>query len=73
MSNNTLASLDVHFRIKVLIIPHKLGAVNGTSKNVGLGSLGSVYDKSRSFVFSWFVFTSLSLETFYQRVSGTDF
>ena len=24
MSNNTFASLDVHFRIKVLIIPHKL-------------------------------------------------
>ena len=36
-------------------------------------NLGSVYDKSRSLVFSWFVFTYLSLETFYQRVSGLDF
>ena len=35
--------------------------------------LGSVYDKTRSLVFSWFVFTFLSLETFYQRVSGSDF
>ena len=39
----------------------------------GLRHLGSVYDKTRSLVFSWFVFTFLSLETFYQRVSGSDF
>ena len=39
----------------------------------GSRNLGSVYDKSRSLVFSWFVFTFLSLETFYQRVSGSDF
>ena len=40
-------------------------------------NLGSVYDKSRSLVFSWFVFTFLSLETFYQsesraRISNSD-
>ena len=39
----------------------------------GSRNLGSVYDKSRSLVFWWFVFTFLSLETFYQRVSGSDF
>ena len=36
-------------------------------------NVGSVYDKSRSLFFSWFVFTFLSLETFSQRVSGSDF
>ena len=47
----------------------------GGSRKILSGSrnLGSVYDKSRSLVFSWFVFTFLSLETFYQRVSGSDF
>ena len=56
-----------------------LGVANGTlekrgSRKILSGSrnLGSVYDKSRSLVFSWFVFTFLSLETFYQRVSGSD-
>ena len=40
------------------------GVANGTSKNVGLGkilagsrNLGSVFDKSRSLVFAWFLFT----------------
>ena len=39
----------------------------------GSRNLGSVFDKSRSLVFAWFLFTFLSLETFYQRVSGSDF
>ena len=39
----------------------------------GSRNLVSVYDKSRSLVFSWFVFTFLRLETFYQRVSGSNF
>ena len=39
----------------------------------GSRNLGSVFDKSRSLVFSWFVFTFLSLETFYHGVSGSDF
>ena len=45
------------------------------SRNILAGSrnLGSVFDKSRSLVFSWFVFTFLSLENFHQRVSGSDF
>ena len=38
----------------------------------GSRNLGSVFDKSRNLVFAWFVFTFLSLETFYQRVSGSD-
>ena len=40
---------------------------------VGSRNLGSVFDKSRSLVFSWFVFTFLSVENFHQRVSGSDF
>ena len=39
----------------------------------GSRNLGSVCDKSRSLVFSWFVFIFLSLENFHQRVSGSDF
>ena len=39
----------------------------------GSRNLGSVFDKSRSFVFSWVVFTFFSLENFHQRVSGSDF
>ena len=39
----------------------------------GSRNLGSVFDKSRSLIFVWFVFTFVSLETFYQRVSGSDF
>ena len=53
---------------------------NFTSKNVGLGKffsgprhLGSVYDKTRSLVFSWFVFTFLSLETFLPKSLGLGF
>ena len=36
-------------------------------ENFGRSSqnLGSVFDKSRSLVFSWFVFTFFSLETFH--------
>ena len=39
----------------------------------GSQNLGSIFDKSRSLVFAWFVFPFLSLETFYQIVSGSDF
>ena len=39
----------------------------------GSRNLGNVFDKSRSLIFSWFVSTFLSLETFHQRVSGSDF
>ena len=39
----------------------------------GSRNLGNVFDKSRSLVFSWFVLLFLSLETFHQRVSGSDF
>ena len=35
--------------------------------------LGSVYDKTRSLVFSWFVFTFLSLETFLPESLGFGF
>ena len=41
--------------------------------SAGSQNLGSVFDKSRSLVFAWFVFTFLSLETFYQKVLGSDF
>ena len=53
---------------------------NGTLKNVGLGKFWQDLEMSEMFLislgesfFSWFVFTFLSLETFYQRVSGSDF
>ena len=56
------------------------GVTNGTSKNVGLGKFWQDLEISETFLislqvsfFSWFVFTFLSLETFYQRVSGSDF
>ena len=52
MSNNTLASLDVHFKIKVLIIPHKLGVANGISKNVGLGKFCQDLKISEAFMIS---------------------
>ena len=39
----------------------------------GSRNLGSIFDKSRSLVFSWFIFTFLSLKNFHQRVSGLDF
>ena len=52
------------------MVPRKRGSrkILAVSRN-----LGSIFDKSRSLVFAWFVFTFLSLETFYQRVSGSDF
>ena len=39
----------------------------------GSRNLGSVFDKSQSLVFSWFIFTFLSLKNFHQRVLGLDF
>ena len=54
--------------------------MNGTLKNLGLGkfwqhleNIESVFDKSLSLVFAWFVLLFLSLETFYQRISGSDY
>ena len=35
--------------------------------------LKSVFDQSRSLILAWFVLRFLSLETFYQRVSRSDF
>ena len=40
----------------------------------GSRNLGRVFDKSRSLVFAWFVFTFFeSRNQFHQRVSGSDF
>ena len=39
----------------------------------GSGNLGSIFDESRSLVFHGLLFLFLSLETFHQRVSGSDF
>ena len=39
----------------------------------GSRNLGSVFDKSRSIVSAWFVFTFYESRNFYQRVSGSDF
>ena len=53
---------------------------NGTLKNVGLGkilagsrNLGSVFDKSRSLVFSWFVFTFFESRNFSPNSLGLGF
>ena len=57
-----------------------LGVANGTSKNVGLGKFWQDLEISEAFTTSleisflhglFLIF--LSLETFYQRVSGSDF
>ena len=39
----------------------------------GSRNLGSVFEKSRSLVFAWFIFTFFESRKFYQRVSGSDF
>ena len=50
---------------------------NGTSKNVGLGKfwhdLGSVFDKTRSLVFSWFAFTFFEFRNFSPKSLGLRF
>ena len=50
---------------------------NGTSKNVGLGKfwqdLGSVFDKSRSLVFVWFVFTFFESRNLLPKSLGLGF
>ena len=68
-----------------LASPHKwmyyiLGVANGTSKNVGLGKFRQDLEISEAFLLSLEVsflyglfLLFLSLETFYQRVSGSDF
>ena len=58
----------------------KIGVANGTSKNVGLGKIWQDLEISEAFLVSLEVsflhglfLPFLSLETFYQRVSGSDF
>ena len=58
----------------------KTGVANGTSKNVGLGKFWQDLEISEAFLISLEVsflhslyLLFLSLETFYQRVSGSDF
>ena len=57
-----------------------VGVANGTSKNVGLGKFWRDLEISEAFLISLEVsflhglyLLLLSLETFYQRVSGSDF
>ena len=57
-----------------------LGVANGTTKNVGLGKFlagsrnrGSVFDKSRSIVFAWFVFTFFESRNFLPKSLGLGF
>ena len=64
--------LDHYLRLK--------GVANGTSKNVGLGKFWQDLEISEAFLISLEVsflhglyLLFLSLETFYQRVSGSDF
>ena len=57
-----------------------LGVANGTTKNVGLGKFWQDLEIAEAFLISLEVsflhglfLLFLSLETFYQRVSGSDF
>ena len=58
-----------------------VGVANGTSKNVGLRKFCQDLEISKAFLISLevpfflysLIFTFLSLETFYQGVSGSDF
>ena len=58
----------------------KVGVANGTSSNVGLGKFWQDLEISEAFLTSLEIsflhglfLLFLSLETFYQRVSGSDF
>ena len=58
----------------------RVGVANGTLKNVGLGKFWQDFEISEAFLISIEVsflhglfLLFLSLETFYQRVSGSDF
>ena len=57
-----------------------IGVANGTSKNLGLGKFWQDLEISEAFLislevsfFHGLLLLFLSLETFYQRVSGSDF
>ena len=69
-------SLRICFVSEVAII----GVANGTSKNVGIGKFEQDLEISEAFFINLEVsflhglsLLFLSLETFYQRVSGSDF
>ena len=58
----------------------QVGVANGTSKNVGLGKFWQDLEISEAFLislevscFHGLLLHFLSLETFHQRVSGSDF
>ena len=72
------SSTDVSHRPYCYDIP--IGVANGTSENVGLGKFWQDLEISEAFLISLEVsflhglyLLFLSLETFYQRVSGSDF
>ena len=59
---------------------HSLGVANNTSKNVGLGKFWHDLEISEAFLislevsfFDGLLLLFLSLQTFHQRVSGSDF
>ena len=59
---------------------YSIGVANGTSKNVGLGKFWRDLEISEAFLISLKVsflyglyLLLLSLKTFYQRISGSDF
>ena len=64
----------------IVRLEKKLGVANGTSKNVGLGKFWQDLEISEAFLTSLEIsflhrlfLLFLSLETFHQRVSGSDF
>ena len=63
-----------------LILWPMVGVANGTSKKrgsrkilTGSRNLGSVFDKSRSLVFAWFVFTFFESRNFLPKSLGLGF
>ena len=79
---------STNFSFKVILVTKKFpsllhafrGVANGTSKNVGLGKFWQDLEISEAFLISLEVsflhglfLLFLSLENFYQRVSGSDF
>ena len=65
---------------RTIVACREIGVANGTSKNVGLGKFWQDLEISEAFLaslevlfFHGLLLLFLSLETFHQRVSGSDF
>ena len=78
--HSRIGNCYIGHQILTILAVFILGVANGTSKNVGLGKFWQDLEISEAFLISLEVsflhglyLLFLSLETFYQRVSGSDF